>query len=175
MLGQASASSVGIHLANTVRFWITRQLLCLLLAMCWLNPGGREPAVTRWTRCATLGRRGVLGFCWLSCSNSLSRCKVQSLPWRREREERGITPPFFFSSLPESLGASGGASTWDSYSDHFTIETCRETDMLNYLIECFDRVGIEEKKAPKVMGPLHSTRTCTRMYMQVHAHLVSDH
>lgn len=55
------------------------------------------------------------------------------------------------SSLLQSLGASGGASNWDSYSDHFTIETCKETDMLNYLIECFDRVGIEEKKAPKVM------------------------
>ncbi|XP_040843818.1 ubiquitin conjugation factor E4 B isoform X1 [Ochotona curzoniae] len=49
-----------------------------------------------------------------------------------------------------SLGASAGASNWDSYSDHFTIETCKETDMLNYLIECFDRVGIEEKKAPKM-------------------------
>uniref|UniRef100_H0X471 Ubiquitin conjugation factor E4 n=1 Tax=Otolemur garnettii TaxID=30611 RepID=H0X471_OTOGA len=49
-----------------------------------------------------------------------------------------------------SLGASGGTSNWDSYSDHFTIETCKETDMLNYLIECFDRVGIEEKKAPKM-------------------------
>ncbi|XP_035881175.1 ubiquitin conjugation factor E4 B isoform X1 [Phyllostomus discolor] len=49
-----------------------------------------------------------------------------------------------------SLGASGGASTWDSYSDHFAIEPCKETDMLNYLIECFDRVGIEEKKAPKM-------------------------
>ncbi|XP_075406881.1 ubiquitin conjugation factor E4 B isoform X1 [Tenrec ecaudatus] len=48
------------------------------------------------------------------------------------------------------LGASGGTSAWDSYSDHFTIETCKETDMLNYLIECFDRVGIEEKKAPKM-------------------------
>ena len=57
-----------------------------------------------------------------------------------------------FSSLPHSLGASGGASTWDSYSDHFAIEPCKETDMLNYLIECFDRVGIEEKKAPKVIN-----------------------
>ncbi|XP_019495321.1 PREDICTED: ubiquitin conjugation factor E4 B isoform X2 [Hipposideros armiger] len=52
--------------------------------------------------------------------------------------------------ISPSLGASGGASTWDSYSDHFAIETCKETDMLNYLIECFDRVGIEEKKAPKM-------------------------
>lgn len=62
-------------------------------------------------------------------------------------EEESIVNVF---SLLQSLGASGGASNWDSYSDHFTIETCRETDMLNYLIECFDRVGIEEKKAPKV-------------------------
>ncbi|XP_061456655.1 ubiquitin conjugation factor E4 B isoform X3 [Rhineura floridana] len=49
-----------------------------------------------------------------------------------------------------SGGGSGGASISDSCSDHFTIETCKETDMLNYLIECFDRVGIEERKAPKL-------------------------
>ncbi|KAM7126953.1 LOW QUALITY PROTEIN: ubiquitin conjugation factor E4 B-like [Molossus nigricans] len=56
----------------------------------------------------------------------------------------------FGASSLSSLGASGGASTSDSYSDHFAIETCKETDMLNYLIECFDRVGIEGKKAPKM-------------------------
>lgn len=67
---------------------------------------------------------------------------------RDGRKEVSIVNVF---SLPQSLGASGGASSWDSYSDHFTIETCKETDMLNYLIECFDRVGIEEKKAPKVL------------------------
>nr|XP_028596542.1 ubiquitin conjugation factor E4 B isoform X2 [Podarcis muralis] len=49
-----------------------------------------------------------------------------------------------------SGGGSGGASISDSCSDHFTIETCKETEMLNYLIECFDRVGIEERKAPKM-------------------------
>ncbi|XP_042334211.1 ubiquitin conjugation factor E4 B isoform X1 [Sceloporus undulatus] len=47
-------------------------------------------------------------------------------------------------------GSGGGASVSDSCSDHFTIETCKETEMLNYLIECFDRVGIEERKAPKM-------------------------
>ncbi|MEJ1272455.1 ubiquitination factor E4B [Cricetulus griseus] len=67
----------------------------------------------------------------------------------------GTSPMFcnlgsFSAGSLSSLGASGGASNWDSYSDHFTIETCKETDMLNYLIECFDRVGIEEKKAPKM-------------------------
>nr|XP_056721613.1 ubiquitin conjugation factor E4 B [Euleptes europaea] len=49
-----------------------------------------------------------------------------------------------------SGGGSGGASVSDSCSDHFTIEACKETEMLNYLIECFDRVGIEERKAPKM-------------------------
>lgn len=38
----------------------------------------------------------------------------------------------------------------DSASDRFTIETCKETEMLNYLIERFDGVGMEERKAPKV-------------------------
>lgn len=38
----------------------------------------------------------------------------------------------------------------DSASDRFTIEACKETEMLNYLIERFDSVGMEERKAPKV-------------------------
>lgn len=42
----------------------------------------------------------------------------------------------------------------DSASDRFTIETCKETEMLNYLIERFDSVGMEERKAPKVTGCL---------------------
>lgn len=38
----------------------------------------------------------------------------------------------------------------DSGGDRFTIEACKETEMLNYLIERFDSVGMEERKAPKV-------------------------
>ncbi|XP_009560638.1 ubiquitin conjugation factor E4 B isoform X2 [Cuculus canorus] len=52
--------------------------------------------------------------------------------------------------IPSSMGGSGSSSVSDSCSDHFTIENCKETEMLNYLIECFDRVGIEERKAPKM-------------------------
>uniref|UniRef100_A0A803Y8J5 Ubiquitin conjugation factor E4 core domain-containing protein n=1 Tax=Meleagris gallopavo TaxID=9103 RepID=A0A803Y8J5_MELGA len=52
--------------------------------------------------------------------------------------------------IPSSVGGSGSSSVCDSCSDHFTIENCKETEMLNYLIECFDRVGIEERKAPKM-------------------------
>ncbi|XP_075293781.1 ubiquitin conjugation factor E4 B isoform X2 [Opisthocomus hoazin] len=52
--------------------------------------------------------------------------------------------------IPSSVGGTGSSSVSDSCSDHFTIENCKETEMLNYLIECFDRVGIEERKAPKM-------------------------
>uniref|UniRef100_A0A672R880 Ubiquitin conjugation factor E4 B-like n=1 Tax=Sinocyclocheilus grahami TaxID=75366 RepID=A0A672R880_SINGR len=59
------------------------------------------------------------------------------------------TGSFGASSL-SSLGASGGGMTGDSGSDRFTIESCKETEMLNYLIERFDCVGMEERKAPKM-------------------------
>uniref|UniRef100_A0A8C6UVS8 Ubiquitin conjugation factor E4 B n=1 Tax=Neogobius melanostomus TaxID=47308 RepID=A0A8C6UVS8_9GOBI len=49
-----------------------------------------------------------------------------------------------------SLGACGGSMSCSSASDRFTIETCKETEMLNYLIERFDSVGMEERKAPKM-------------------------
>uniref|UniRef100_A0A8C2TMK0 Ubiquitin conjugation factor E4 B n=1 Tax=Coturnix japonica TaxID=93934 RepID=A0A8C2TMK0_COTJA len=67
----------------------------------------------------------------------------------------GTSPMFcnvgsFGSSSLTSVGGSGSSSVCDSCSDHFTIENCKETEMLNYLIECFDRVGIEERKAPKM-------------------------
>ncbi|XP_067302049.1 ubiquitin conjugation factor E4 B isoform X2 [Pseudorasbora parva] len=56
----------------------------------------------------------------------------------------------FGASSLSSLGASGGGMTGDSSSDRFTIESCKETEMLNYLIERFDCVGMEERKAPKM-------------------------
>ncbi|XP_076874583.1 ubiquitin conjugation factor E4 B isoform X2 [Brachyhypopomus gauderio] len=52
--------------------------------------------------------------------------------------------------MPTSLGASAGGVTCDSGNDRFTIEACKETEMLNYLIERFDSVGMEERKAPKM-------------------------
>uniref|UniRef100_A0A671TAX5 Ubiquitin conjugation factor E4 B-like n=1 Tax=Sinocyclocheilus anshuiensis TaxID=1608454 RepID=A0A671TAX5_9TELE len=56
----------------------------------------------------------------------------------------------FGASSLSSLGASGGGMAGDSGSDRFTIESCKETEMLNYLIERFDCVGMEERKAPKM-------------------------
>uniref|UniRef100_A0A4W5PV03 Ubiquitin conjugation factor E4 B n=1 Tax=Hucho hucho TaxID=62062 RepID=A0A4W5PV03_9TELE len=52
--------------------------------------------------------------------------------------------------IPSSLGASAGGMDSQSCSDCFSIEACMETEMLNYLIERFDSVGMEESKAPKI-------------------------
>ncbi|XP_014796930.1 PREDICTED: ubiquitin conjugation factor E4 B isoform X1 [Calidris pugnax] len=86
---------------------------------------------------------------------------VPLIPSRQRPTTMG--PPLFTASpstlrrrssllnrIPSSVGGSGSSSVSDSCSDHFTIENCKETEMLNYLIECFDRVGIEERKAPKM-------------------------
>ncbi|XP_046895815.1 ubiquitin conjugation factor E4 B isoform X2 [Hypomesus transpacificus] len=56
----------------------------------------------------------------------------------------------FGASSLSSLGASGGGMSSESAGDRFTIEACKETEMLNYLIERFDSVGMEERKAPKM-------------------------
>ncbi|XP_032631357.1 ubiquitin conjugation factor E4 B isoform X4 [Chelonoidis abingdonii] len=80
-------------------------------------------------------------------ASSLAITSVPSIsvsPHLTAASPSGVQP----SSL--SVGGSAGASACDSCSDHFSIETCKETEMLNYLIECFDRVGIEERKAPKM-------------------------
>uniref|UniRef100_A0A8C0JXY6 Ubiquitin conjugation factor E4 n=1 Tax=Canis lupus dingo TaxID=286419 RepID=A0A8C0JXY6_CANLU len=93
------------------------------------------------------------GISILSSSPSLPALasSPQAVPASSLRQRPSSLGPPSVAASPSAVSRpSGGASTWDSYSDHFTIETCKETDMLNYLIECFDRVGIEEKKAPKM-------------------------
>ncbi|KAM8926937.1 ubiquitin conjugation factor E4 B [Pelodytes ibericus] len=78
-------------------------------------------------------------------------------PWLPERtlvlnsgSNPGTSPMFCNASSLGAASLSSGTSSTEYCSDHFTIETCKETEMLNYLIECFDRVGIEERKAPKL-------------------------
>ncbi|CAB1336917.1 unnamed protein product, partial [Coregonus sp. 'balchen'] len=64
-----------------------------------------------------------------------------------EDEQEEDFAQFQFGS---SLGASGGGMASESCGDRFSIEACKETEMLNYLIERFDSVGMEERKAPKI-------------------------
>ncbi|XP_016112526.1 ubiquitin conjugation factor E4 B-like isoform X3 [Sinocyclocheilus grahami] len=80
----------------------------------------------------------------------------------------------FGASSLSSLGASGGGMTGDSGSDRFTIESCKETEMLNYLIERFDSVGMEERKAPKMCSqpPVSQLLSNIRSQCISHAALV---
>lgn len=55
--------------------------------------------------------------------------------------------------------------TSDSGSDRFTIESCKETEMLNYLIERFDSVGMEERKAPKVAADKRYAHIFTALFL----------
>ncbi|KAM6929752.1 ubiquitin conjugation factor E4 B isoform 2-T2 [Lycodopsis pacificus] len=72
---------------------------------------------------------------------------------------------------PSSLGASGGGMSCNSASDRFTIETCKETEMLNYLIERFDSVGMEERKAPKVCSQPNVSQLLSNIRSQCISHI----
>lgn len=36
------------------------------------------------------------------------------------------------------------------FLDRFQPQHCKELDVLNYLLDCYERVSIEERTAPKV-------------------------
>uniref|UniRef100_A0A672ZM19 Ubiquitin conjugation factor E4 B n=1 Tax=Sphaeramia orbicularis TaxID=375764 RepID=A0A672ZM19_9TELE len=59
----------------------------------------------------------------------------------------------------------------DSTSDRFTIETCKETEMLNYLIERFDSVGMEERKAPKMCSQPNVSQLLSNIRSQCISHV----
>ncbi|XP_058498859.1 ubiquitin conjugation factor E4 B isoform X3 [Solea solea] len=72
---------------------------------------------------------------------------------------------------PSSLGACGAGMSSDSASDRFTIETCKETEMLNYLIERFDSVGMEERKAPKMCSQPNVSQLLSNIRSQCISHV----
>uniref|UniRef100_A0A8D3B6D6 Ubiquitin conjugation factor E4 B n=1 Tax=Scophthalmus maximus TaxID=52904 RepID=A0A8D3B6D6_SCOMX len=77
-----------------------------------------------------------------------------------------------FVCLPVySVGACGGGMSCDSASDRFTIETCKETEMLNYLIERFDSVGMEERKAPKMCSQPNVSQLLSNIRSQCISHV----
>ncbi|XP_045063053.1 ubiquitin conjugation factor E4 B isoform X3 [Coregonus clupeaformis] len=67
---------------------------------------------------------------------ALSDMSQDSSEEERDDEQEDFTQVQFGSSL----GVSGGGMAWESCSDRFTIEACKETEMLNYLIERFDSI-----------------------------------
>uniref|UniRef100_A0A1A7YJG2 Ubiquitin conjugation factor E4 B n=1 Tax=Iconisemion striatum TaxID=60296 RepID=A0A1A7YJG2_9TELE len=77
----------------------------------------------------------------------------------------------FGASSLSSLGACGGGMSSDSASDRFTIEACKETEMLNYLIERFDNVGMEERKAPKMCSQPNVSQLLSNIRSQCISHV----
>ncbi|XP_039460457.1 ubiquitin conjugation factor E4 B isoform X1 [Oreochromis aureus] len=84
-----------------------------------------------------------------------------------EEQEEDISQVQFGSSL----GACGGGMSCESASDRFTIETCKETEMLNYLIERFDSVGMEERKAPKMCSQPNVSQLLSNIRSQCISHV----
>uniref|UniRef100_A0A8C9WW91 Ubiquitin conjugation factor E4 B n=1 Tax=Sander lucioperca TaxID=283035 RepID=A0A8C9WW91_SANLU len=70
-----------------------------------------------------------------------------------------------------SLGACGVGMSCESASDRFTIEACKETEMLNYLIERFDSVGMEERKAPKMCSQPNVSQLLSNIRSQCISHV----
>uniref|UniRef100_A0A3B4WBA6 Ubiquitin conjugation factor E4 B n=1 Tax=Seriola lalandi dorsalis TaxID=1841481 RepID=A0A3B4WBA6_SERLL len=81
----------------------------------------------------------------------------------------------FGASSLSSLGACGGGMSCDSASDRFTIEACKETEMLNYLIERFDSVGMEERKAPKMCSQPNVSQLLSNIRSQCISHVALQH
>uniref|UniRef100_A0A8C9WH76 Ubiquitin conjugation factor E4 B n=1 Tax=Scleropages formosus TaxID=113540 RepID=A0A8C9WH76_SCLFO len=76
------------------------------------------------------------------------------------------------SSLSSLATCGGPGSGSDGSSDRFTIETCKETEMLNYLIERFDSVGMEERKAPKMCSQPCVSQLLSNLRSQCISHSV---
>uniref|UniRef100_A0A8C4QBJ8 Ubiquitin conjugation factor E4 B n=1 Tax=Eptatretus burgeri TaxID=7764 RepID=A0A8C4QBJ8_EPTBU len=71
-----------------------------------------------------------------------------------------------------SSSAGGSCVTLEARSDRFSIEVCRETEMLNYLIECFDRASMEERDCPKACHLSEVERLLQQIRTQCVAHSV---
>ncbi|XP_054632999.1 ubiquitin conjugation factor E4 B isoform X2 [Dunckerocampus dactyliophorus] len=110
----------------------------------------------------------------LSLSSAMAQSQTLSTP-------PSIVPPsprttarqaaFAARIPPSSLGACGGVVSCDSASDCFTIEACKETEMLNYLIERFDSVGMEERKAPKMCNQPNVSQLLSNIRSQCISHV----
>ncbi|XP_061689948.1 ubiquitin conjugation factor E4 B isoform X1 [Syngnathoides biaculeatus] len=77
----------------------------------------------------------------------------------------------FGASSLSSHGACGGSVSCDPACDRFTIEACKETEMLNYLIERFESVGMEERKAPKMCNQPNVSQLLSNIRSQCISHV----
>ncbi|KAK5619426.1 Ubiquitin conjugation factor E4 B [Crenichthys baileyi] len=108
----------------------------------------------------------------LSSPSSGNHPPSSSLPMVPSSPRPSARQAAFATRIPSSsLGACGGGMPCDSPSDRFTIEACKETEMLNYLIERFDSVGMEERKAPKMCTQPNVSQLLSNIRSQCISHV----
>ncbi|XP_078464095.1 ubiquitin conjugation factor E4 B isoform X2 [Lampetra planeri] len=113
----------------------------------------------------------------------------QPVPVPPGRRDVSGSDPVALCSFPRSPGACGGEGASSSNSsaaigsdatalclpaehrrDVFSMESCAETHALNYLVECFDRVAMEERAAPKMCSLPEVGRVLGQIRTQCVAH-----
>ncbi|XP_051906713.1 ubiquitin conjugation factor E4 B isoform X3 [Hippocampus zosterae] len=92
-------------------------------------------------------------------------------PSSQDGSPMGPSAGSFGASSLSSRGACGGSVSCDLAGDRFTIEACKETEMLNYLIERFDSVGMEERKAPKMCNQPNVSQLLSNIRSQCISHI----
>ncbi|XP_048250307.1 ubiquitin conjugation factor E4 B-like [Haliotis rufescens] len=61
-----------------------------------------------------------------------------------------LSPLKSYSSSPRSISPMMSPEHFNrEFSEKFPLAKCKEVDMLNYLLDCYDRVAVEERTAPK--------------------------
>ncbi|XP_051961212.1 ubiquitin conjugation factor E4 B isoform X1 [Xyrauchen texanus] len=119
---------------------------------------------------STIARRTALAARMPSSPFSLLFFGLSNISQDSSDEELEEEEDFSGVQFGSSLGVSGGGMSGDSGSDRFTIESCKETEMLNYLIERFDSVGMEERKAPKMCSQPVVSQLLSNMRSQCISH-----
>ncbi|XP_078464094.1 ubiquitin conjugation factor E4 B isoform X1 [Lampetra planeri] len=114
----------------------------------------------------------------------------QPVPVPPGRRDVSGSDPVALCSFPRSPGACGGEGASSSSNssaaigsdatalclpaehrrDVFSMESCAETHALNYLVECFDRVAMEERAAPKMCSLPEVGRVLGQIRTQCVAH-----
>lgn len=64
---------------------------------------------------------------------------------------------FLFVYIFFSVSAISEAAPKREFSEKFRPQPCEELDVLNYLFDCYERISIEERTAPKVRRPLSAS------------------
>ncbi|XP_061422260.1 ubiquitin conjugation factor E4 B isoform X1 [Lethenteron reissneri] len=87
-----------------------------------------------------------------------------------DEDEEGVLGTSSNSSAAIGSDATALCLPAEHRRDVFSMESCAETHALNYLVECFDRVAMEERAAPKMCSLPEVGRVLGQIRTQCVAH-----